>query len=111
MSKWTIRYTNTAFAELDGIYKYIAEELLVPEISKGQTRRIMNAIAALNEMPLRNASYNKEPWKSRGLRKMPVDNYVVFYFANEQTSEVVIMHIFYGGRDIDAVLEQEAKKP
>lgn len=108
MSKWTIRYTNTAFAELDCIYKYIAEELLVPEISMGQIRRIMKAIAALDEMPLRNTLYDKEPWKSRGLRKLPVDNYMVFYYANEQTSEVVIMHIFYGGRNIADILNNEA---
>lgn len=110
MSKWTIRYTETAFAELDGIYKYIAEELLVPEIAIGQTRRIMQAIASLDEMPLRNTLYDKEPWKSRGLRKMPVDNYMVFYCANEQTKEVAIMHIFYGGRNISRILKNEAKK-
>lgn len=110
MSKWTIRYTKTAFAELDDIYKYIAEDLLVPEISKAQTRRIMKAIAALDEMPLRNTLYDKEPWKSRGLRKMPVDNYIVFYYADDKTSEVVIMHIFYGGRNIADILKNEALK-
>lgn len=31
-----------------------------------------------------------EPWHSRGVRKLIVDNYIVFYYPNEQTQEVII---------------------
>ena len=100
-----IRYTKSAYEELDGIHKYIAENLLVPNIAIEQTRRIMSAIDTLDEMPFRNPLYDKEPWKSLGLRKLFIDNYIAFYYTNENTKEVIITHIFYGGRNIDEILK------
>ncbi|MEG3072496.1 MAG: hypothetical protein RQM92_18180 [Candidatus Syntrophopropionicum ammoniitolerans] len=41
----------------------------------------MNAINGLDEMPLRHKLYQNEPWHSKGLRVLPVDNYLVFYIA------------------------------
>jgi toxin ParE1/3/4 len=39
----------------------------------------MDAIAKLNEMPLLYHLYEKEPWDSKGLRLLPIDNYLAFY--------------------------------
>ncbi len=105
MSKWLINYTKNAYSELDAIYKYIAEDLNVPNTASKQIKRITSAIDSLEEMPLRNPLYDNEPWKSRGLRKMLIDNYIVFYFPNETNNEIVIMHIFYSGRNISDILK------
>lgn len=110
MSKWQVKYTKIASEDLDAIYRYIAEDLQVPETAAGQVKRIMSAISALDEMPLRNTLYEKEPWKSRGLRKLPVDNFMIFYFTVDSANEVVVAHIFYGGRNIDEIIKAEAKK-
>lgn len=111
MSEWVIKYTEMASGELDAIYRYIAYNLQAPGTAAGQVKRIMSAIEALGEMPLRNALYEREPWKSRGLRKLPVDNFMVFYFTIKYAHEVVIAHIFYGGRNIDEIIKDGAKKP
>ena len=79
MSNWIINYTKSAYSELDAIYKYIAQDLNVPNTANKQIKRITSAIDSLEEMPLRNPLYDEEPWKSRGLRKMLVDNYIIFY--------------------------------
>ena len=105
MSNWIINYTKNAYSELDAIYKYIAEDLNVPNTASKQIKRITSAIDSLEEMPLRNPLYDKEPWHSLGLRKMLVDNYIVFYFPNETNNEIVIMHIFYSGRNISNILK------
>ena len=39
-------------------------------------------ICRLDTMPERYRKYEKEPWKSRGLRVLPVDNYVVLYIPD-----------------------------
>lgn len=109
MSKWTVKYTKSAYSELNAIYVYIAEQLLEPEISTNQVKRILSAIGDLDVMPHRNPLYPKEPWKSLGLRKLPVDNYMVFYATNEEKEEVIVMHIFYGGRDIANILKKNSE--
>ena len=60
-------------------------------------------------MPDRFRSYDREPWKSRGLRVFPVDNYLVFYVPNEETRIVTVIRVMYGGRDIDKELKRHTK--
>lgn len=101
MSNWKVLYTEQAERDLREIFEYIAFSLLEPEIAKKQARRIINRIAKLNVMPLRYPLYEKEPWNSKGLRVLPVDNYLAFYLPVESQNAVVIIRIMYGGRDID----------
>ena len=48
----------------------------------------------------------KEPWKSRNLRIMPVDNYIVLYIADDNKHTVTIVRIMYGGRNVDSQLKK-----
>jgi toxin ParE1/3/4 len=108
MSEWTVVYTEQAERDLRSIFEYIAFFLLEPEIAKNQARRIMDAVAKLNEMPLRYHIYGKEPWHSKGLRVLPIDNYLAFYLPVEAKMTVAIIRIMYGGRDIEEQLRQTA---
>lgn len=104
MRIWDIALSEQSEEDLRDIYEYIAFCLLEPSIAKNQVRRIKNAILKLDQMPERHSAYDKEPWKSRGLRRLNVDNYSVFYLPNDKQDTVVILRIVYSGRDIDVVL-------
>ena len=58
-------------------------------------------ILSLDTMPERYRKYEKEPWKSRGFRILPIDNYLVFYTTNTDIKVVTILRVMYAGRDID----------
>lgn len=92
--------------DLRKIYEYIAFELGMSDSAKAQIRRLEERIYALETMPERHCRYEKEPWCTRGLRLMPVDNYVVFYIPNDERRVVNVVRIIYGGRNIAAQLEQ-----
>lgn len=104
MNLWNVIYTERAEQDLRGIYEYIAYTLLEPGIAKSQIRRIMDAVAGLNQMPLRHHRYEKEPWHNKGLRVLPVDNYLAFYLPIEARETVVVVRFMYGGRDIEEQL-------
>lgn len=106
MNKWTVVYTEQAERDLRNIFEYIAFSLLEPEIAKNQVLRIMEAVAKLNEMPLRYHLYEKKPWHSKGLRVLPIDNYLAFYLPVEAKTMVAVIRIMYGGRDIEEQLQQ-----
>mgnify|MGYP000886896294 FL=1 len=110
MSEWKVILAPEFKQEFKDIYSYIAEVLLVPETAKNQVTRILDQVEKLDEMPNRFPLFEKEPWHSRGLRKLIIDNYIVFYYPNEQMQEVVVFHIFYGGRNIDELLDKEKNK-
>jgi toxin ParE1/3/4 len=77
----------------------------VPDTAKGQTRRIMDAIKTLDTFPMRYSLYKDEPWNSKGLRFLPIDNYMVLYLPNEEMETVNIVRIMYIGRDISKQLD------
>ena len=95
---YRIEYTKLAQTDLDAIYRYIAFSLLEPEVAANIYREIIKSINSLDSMPSRNPLIDSEPWKSRGLRKMIVKNYIVFYTVGD--GSVTVNRIMYGGRDV-----------
>jgi len=104
MNEWNINITAQAEADLRGIYEYISFTLLEPGVAEKLLNRIIAAINSLTQMPARYAVYEKEPMKSRGLRRMNVGNYAVFFTPVEEWNKVVILRVLYGGRNIDEIL-------
>ena len=98
---YEIRMTPQAKADLQNIYEYIACNLQSPQHAAGQLDLLEESIASLIQMPKRFRVYDKETWKSRNLRIMPVDNYLVFYIPSNETGIVTVIRVMYGGRDID----------
>ena len=39
------------------------------------------------------------------MRRMPVDNYVIYYLADRETHTVTVVRIFYGGRNVEKVIK------
>ena len=95
--------------DLRGIYEYIAFNLQSPGNAKGQLDRLEEQILSLNTMPERYRKYEKEPWKSRDLHILPVDNYVVFYTINSEEKAVTVLRVMYTGRNIDIQLNFHTK--
>lgn len=101
---YEVALTDQADADLRGIYEYIAFELLAQENAAGQLDRLEESIFSLEHFPEKFKKYEKEPWHSRGLRAMPVDNYLVLYIQDKGTEVVTVIRVIYNGRDIDKKL-------
>ena len=100
-----IEYTFRAREDLREIYEYIAYTLLVPDVARQLVKRIMAEIRSLERMAERYPLYRDEPWCSRGLRFLPVKNYLVFFTVQNEAETVSILRIRYGGRDLKRQLE------
>ena len=93
--------TDQANADLRGIYEYITFELLLPDNAAGQLDRLEEHILELEEFPEKYRLYGNEPWHSRGLRVIPVDNYLVFYIPDKDTGIVTVIRVMYEGRNVE----------
>lgn len=102
---YSIIVTHQAQADLKEIFKYISVELQSLQNATNQLDRLEKAIMSLDEMPERFRVYDKDKWKKRNLRIMPVDNYLVFYILNHDDYTVTVLRVMYGGRDIDKQLD------
>lgn len=97
---YEVELSEQADSDLREIFEYIAFELQSPENASGQLDRLEEHILSLDNMPERYRKYENEPWKSRGLRVLPVDNYVIFYIPDSNKKIVTILRVMYAGRDI-----------
>ena len=102
--------SQQADSDLRGIFEYIAFELQSSQNASGQLDRLEEQILSLDTMPERYRKYEKEPWKSRGLRVLPVDNYVVLYIPDSDKKVVTILRVMYVGRDIYNQLNLHTKQ-
>ena len=93
--------TDQANVDLRGIYEYITFELLSPDNAAGQLDRLEEHSLGLEEFPEKYRLYGNEPWHSRGLRVMPVDNYLVFYIPDKDTGIVTVIRVMYEGRNVE----------
>ena len=103
---YDVFYTAKARDDLEEIYEYIAFNLQEPVTAGKMYQNIITAIHTLENFPMRNALYENEPWRSRGLRKLPVKNFLVFYTVNEEKSAVNVIRIMYGARDLEKHLNE-----
>ena len=81
-----------------------------PENAEKQLERLEKQILSLDEMPERFPRYGKEPWHSRGLRFVAVDNYIVFYLPDVEEQVVTILRVMYSGRNIEEQLSVHTKQ-
>ena len=104
--RFQVNITRQAEEDLRNVFAYIAYELQSVQNAVGQLERLEKEILSLSYMPMRYRTYEKEPWHSRGLRVMSVDNYLVFYVPYPDTLNVEIIRVMYGGRDVDTQLNK-----
>jgi len=103
---YSVKISAQAEEDLKGVFEYIAFELKSLQTANALLGRLESNILKLKEMPERFRLYENEPWFTRGLRIMPVDNYLVFYIPDKKTQTVTIIRVMYGGRDTDKQLNQ-----
>lgn len=101
---YTVSYSQDSLDDLKKIYSYIANELLVPDTAEGQINRIRKKVRSLNFMPARYALVEWEPWHSMGMHQLPVDNFIVYYLVDEEEKIVIVVRVFYDGRNISGII-------
>ena len=103
-SNYTLKFTPKAEEDLDEIYDYMATKLFAETAAESLMDKIENAFMRLEEYPFSCSFVFDGPLKSRGYRKLIVDNYIAFYLVNKSEKQVIIMRVLYGASDYKNVL-------
>ena len=103
MKQYTVEITDEALADMEQIYNHIAYVLRAPENAMGQYNRIADEILKLDVFPERFRIMDSEPERSKGIRRMLVDNYSVFYVIRDD--RVIVTDILYSASDIGEKLK------
>lgn len=96
---YSVMMTNNAMEQTQEIVAYIAETLMVPEIAQQWKERLKAEIKKLSFMPGRIPLTEEEPWRSKGVHKLVVQNFLVYFWIDENAKTVWVTGIIYNRRD------------
>jgi len=99
MEKYAVVITPEAEADLENLWGYITYELEAPDSAFKIVDDLYAEIAKLDTMPKRFRVIPREPWKSREVRFMFVDNYRVHYLVDEGKKVVTVFAVMYSRAD------------
>ena len=99
MTEYKVVIEETAENDLLGILNYIKNTLREPNIAMKIYGSIKKGILSLKQMPFRYVLLNEEPYRSMGVRQIPIENYIAFYVVDEEGKTVHIFRILYNRRE------------
>jgi len=105
MRRYEVLISDKAYEDMEAIFRYISETLLVPESAAKQYDRIVDAILSLEEIPERIKIMDSESERRGRLRALIVDKYTVFFVIKATT--VNIVRVMYSASNISKRLSVE----
>lgn len=103
---YKVKLTDHAVAQLQEAVIYISKVLQASTVAKHWAARIKKELASLSTMPARYPLTEEEPWHTEGVHKMSVENFLVYYWIDEEKKIVWITAIVYARRDQLRVLRE-----
>ena len=102
--RYEVKLTVQAIGQIEEAVQYISKILLEPETARKWADTLQCEIEKLDTMPSRYPLTDEEPWHTKGIRKMPVKNFLVYYLVDEKKKAVWITAVIYGRRNQIAAL-------
>lgn len=84
--------TDSALNDLREIVRFVAKD--DPQAAQRLGEKLISRAMTLATMPDRHAFHDKQ----RGIRKMPLVPYLVFFTCDKEASVVYIIHFWHGAR-------------
>ncbi len=101
---YTIEYLPIAKSDMVDIAKYIGVKLENPEAAERLAEKMIEAAEKLTDMPYKCPVYIPVKPLRHEYRKLIVQNYIMFYWVDEDKKLITIARVVYSGRDYENLL-------
>ena len=101
---YTIEYLPIAKSDMVDIAKYIGVKLENPEAAERLAEKMIEAAEDLADMPYKCSVYIPVKPLRHEYRKLIVQNYIMFYWVDEDKKRITIARVIYSGRDYENLL-------
>lgn len=98
-NKYEIKVTIQALEQMREIAHYISYDLMAPEAADNLLDDLKASILKLSVLPKKYPLIEEEPWRSEGVRKIVVKNFLVYYWIDEEYNKVQVTAVIYSKRD------------
>lgn len=98
-NEYEVKVTMQALEQMGAIVHYISYDLMAPEAAENLLNDLKAAIMKLSILPKRHSLIDEEPWRSEGVRKIVVKNFLVYYWVDDESNKVQVTAVLYNKRD------------
>lgn len=98
-NKYEIKVTRQALEQMREIAHYISYDLMAPEAADNLLDDLKASILKLSVLLKKYPLIEEEPWRSEGVRKIVVKNFLVYYWIDEEYNKVQVTAVIYSKRD------------
>lgn len=98
-NKYEIKVTRQALEQMRKIAHYISYDLMAPEAADNLLDDLKASILKLSVLPKKYPLIEEEPWRSEGVRKIVVKNFLVYYWIDGEYNKVQVTAVIYSKRD------------
>ena len=102
---YSYRFTEKAEQDFDEILRYISVDLANPIVAQNLGRKIFEKINMIRTFPDSCALVDNEFLSDKSVRKLLVDNYIIYYKTDYDEKMLCIVRIVYGKRNLDEILK------
>ena len=99
MKRYSVHVTQKAIYEMTEIVLYISEKLLEPNLAVKPQDRLEKEIYGLESIPLKYPLVSDKYLSDQGIRKLPVENYIIFYTVSDEKIKINIVRVLYQKRN------------
>lgn len=92
---YEVKLFPKAARDLDGIYLYLAADLMAPDAAANTVDAIEEAIFSLETMPERGSQRTTGAYAYKGYRQLFVKNYIIVYKVLPKKKEVHVLTVKY----------------
>ena len=102
--------TETAEADIEAAFDYIANELSNPEAASSFADELVEKLEEICRTPKSGRPVQNPYLKRDGVRRVLVKNYIAYYLIDDAGMKIVVLRVAYNRRDQDKILQQRTAR-
>ena len=99
MNEYEVRVTRQALEQMKEIVHYISNDLMAPDAADNLLDKMKAEITKLSSFTKKHALIDEEPWRTEGVRKIVVKNFLIYYWVDDENNRVQVTAVIYSRRD------------
>ena len=92
---YTIKVTSQAEEQMQEIIHYITYELKAPNAALHLLDALEDSFVSLTHFPQRIALVDEEPWRSNGIHRFTIKNFLVYFWIEYNFSPSISLEGYY----------------
>ena len=106
VSEYSVQFTDKSLSDLDEITGYLVENFGQLTAAKRLIDEVEKELQLVCRYPQSGSLVVNEYIHRNDIRKLVIEKYLLYYYADIEKEKIVVLRFVYGKRDINTILRE-----